>query len=62
MSDPSSLALTITDDDELPTVTLHLSSPSIGENGGIANVTASLDRPSSEAVTLTVSANPVSPP
>ena len=61
VSPPSSRTLTITDDDSVPTVRIDLSSPSISEKGGIAEVTASLSRPSSEAVTLTVSASPVSP-
>ena len=57
---PSDATLTITDDDT-PQVTLVLSSPSIGENGGEATVTARLDRQSSVAVTVTVSAAAVSP-
>ena len=61
VSAPSSLTLTILDDDSAPTVRIDLSSPSISEKGGTAEVTASLSRPSSEAVTLTVSASPVSP-
>ena len=52
---------TITDDDDAPTVTLVLTPPSITENGGKSTVTATLDRPSSAATTLTVSAAPVSP-
>ena len=61
VSPPSSLTLTITDDDSAPTVRIDLSPPSISEKGGIAEVTASLSRPSSEAVILTVSASPISP-
>ena len=57
--DPAAVALTITDDDGMRTVTLHLTPSSISENGGTANVTASLSGSSSEAVTLTVSASPV---
>ena len=52
---------TITDDDGPPAVTLVLTPPSIAENGGKSTVTATLDRPSSEATTVTVSATPVSP-
>ncbi len=52
---------TITDDDDAPTVTLVLTPASIGENGGKSTVTATLDRASSEATTVTVSATPVSP-
>ena len=43
------------------TVTLHLTPSSISENGGTANVTASLSGASSEAVTVVVTASPVSP-
>ena len=61
VSDPSSQALTITDDDPAPTVTLVLSPYSISENGGVANVTASLSRPSSQDVVLVVSVSPDPP-
>ena len=54
-------ALTLTDDEATPTVTLSLSDSSISENGGSATVTASLSGESSEKVTLTVSAAAVSP-
>ncbi len=49
---------TITDDDDAPTVTLALSRTSIAESGATnsATVTASLDRASSAATTVTVSA------
>ena len=49
---------TITDDDDAPTVTLALSRTSIAESGttNSATVTASLDRASSAATTITVSA------
>ena len=53
-------ALTLTDDEATPTATLVLSAETIdehdGTNPGSATVTASLDRASSEAVTLTVAA------
>ncbi|MCY3654022.1 MAG: hypothetical protein OXG70_03170, partial [Cyanobacteria bacterium MAG IRC1_bin_28] len=52
---------TIIDDDATPTATLKLTPPAIGENGGASTVTAMLSNPSSEALTLTVSAAPVSP-
>ena len=52
---------TIRDDDAEPTVTLVLTPASIDENGGTSTVTATLDRPSSEATTVTVSVAPVSP-
>ena len=53
-------ALTLTDDEATPTATLVLSAETIDEHdgsvAGSATVTASLDRASSEAVTLTVAA------
>ena len=53
-------SLTLTDDEATPTATLVLSAETIdehdGTNPGQATVTASLDRASSEAVTLTVAA------
>ena len=55
---PSSRTLTITDDEAAPTVTLVLSPPSIGESGGSASVAATLSGPSSQDVTLVVSASP----
>ena len=58
---PVSQTLTINDDDAMPTLTLELSPPSISENGGAANVVASLSGPSSQDVTIVVSASPVSP-
>ena len=61
VTDPAAVTLTITDDEGVPTVTLHLTSSSISENGGTANFTASLSGPSSQAVTVVVSASPVSP-
>ena len=61
VTNPSDETLTITDDEGTPTVTLLLSAPSIGENGGSSTVTASLNHASSEATTITVSAVAVSP-
>ena len=52
--------LTLTDDDT-PTVTLHLSSTSIGEDGESSTVTATLNYPSSEEATITISVAPTSP-
>ena len=52
---------TVRDDDAEPTVTLVLTPDSIDENGGTSTVTARLDRPSSEATTVTVSVAPDSP-
>ena len=55
---PSNLTLTLTDDEDLPTVALSLSPSSISETGGVASVTATLSGKSSEAVTVTVGAVP----
>ena len=49
----NSATITLTDDDA-PTATLKLMPDSISENGGVATVTATLNRASSAAVTLTV--------
>ena len=51
---------TITNDDSA-VATLVLSPPAISENGGVATVTAILSSPEGAAVTITVSATPVSP-
>ncbi len=58
---PNDVTLTIRDNDATPTVTLVLSPASITEGGGTSTVTATLNHPSSEATTVTVSASPVSP-
>ena len=47
---------TIQDDDDAPTVTLSLDDDSISENGGTAEVSATLSHGSSAATTVTVSA------
>ena len=52
---------TIRDDDDAPTVTLHLAPASISENGGVSTVTASLDHPSSLGTTVFLSVTPVAP-
>ena len=54
-------SVTIADDDPEPVVTLELTPASISENGGETTVTATLDRPSTEVTTITVTAAPVSP-
>ncbi len=54
-------ALTLTDDDAAPDVTMVLSPASISENGAISTVTATLSHTSSAATTITVSASAVSP-
>ena len=59
VADPVDVTLWITDD-ESPQVTLALSSAAILENGGMATVTAMLDRPAT-TVTITVSAAAVAP-
>ena len=53
------LEVTLADDDATPEVTLVLNPASISEDGGSGEVTATLDHPSSEATTITVSAAPV---
>ncbi len=55
------VAVTTTDNDDAPTVTLVLMPPAITENGGVATVTATLSYASSEATAVTVTATPVSP-
>ena len=57
---PGDVMLTIEDDDA-PVMTLLLEPASIPEDGGVAAVTARLDRPSDMATVVTVSAAPVSP-
>ena len=57
---PSPVTLRITDDDDAPEVTLKLTPDSIGENGGVSTVTASLNRASSAVTTVTVTAEAVS--
>ena len=60
VADPPNVTLTLTDDDDaLPTVALVLTPSTVGENGGISTVTATLSGKSSAAVTVTVSAAPV---
>ena len=49
-------ALTLTDDEAPPTVSLSLSPTSIAEEGGVSTVTATLSGVSSEALTVTVAA------
>ena len=57
---PPDVTLTLTDDETLPTLTLALSSSPISEGGDVTTVTAALSGESSEAVTVTVSAAPLS--
>ena len=56
-------SFTIVDNDDTPTVTLVLTPASINESGAAnaSTVTATMDGTSSEAVTLAVTATPVSP-
>ena len=56
VSGPAAVALTITDDDAAPTASLSLSDASIAENGGTSQVSATLNRASSEDTTVTVTA------
>ena len=56
------VAVTVTDNDTTtPTVTLVLSDDSIGENGGVSTVTATVSPASAAAFTVTVAAAAVSP-
>ena len=59
VANPPNATLTLTDDDALPTVALVLTPSTVGENGGVSTVTATLSGKSSAAVTVTVSAAPV---
>ena len=61
LGSPAAATGTINDNDATPQVTLVLTPDSISENGGSSNVTATLDRASSEATTITVSTAPVTP-
>ena len=53
---PAAATLTIADDDGAPNVALALASSTIAENGGSTTVTATLNRASSAATTITVTA------
>ena len=59
--DPPAVTLAITDDEQTPEVTLELSAESIAEYRGSSTVTAKLERPSSAATTVTVSAVAIAP-
>ncbi len=61
VTSPAAVQLTITDDDDAPTITLMLDPNAISEDGGRSTVTATLDHPSSAVTTLTISALPDSP-
>ncbi len=54
VTDPSSVTLTIEDDEAAPTVALAVTDASISENGGATTVTATLSHASSAATTITV--------
>ena len=56
----SGLTVTIEDDDA-PAATLVLDPDSIVENGGVSTVTATLDHPSIEDISIAVSASPLFP-
>ena len=53
------LTVTINDNDDTPEATLVLTPSSISEAGGTSTVTATLDHPSSQATTITVSVIPL---
>ena len=52
------LPMTITDNDDSPQVTLTATPAQIGEDGGTTTIAATLDRPSSDFTTVTVSVTP----
>ena len=58
---PAPVALTVTDDDDAPAVTLVRSAESIEENGGAARISAALAHRSSAETTVRVAAAPVAP-
>ncbi len=53
-SAPADVTLTITDDEDAPTVALTLSPASIAETGDVSTITATLSHASSAATTITV--------
>ena len=57
----STVSLMIRDNEDLPTVTLHLSPDLIGEKGGSSTVTATLSHPANYVAEVTVSATGVFP-
>ncbi len=61
VTNPEAVELTITDDEEAPTVTLMLDPPTISENGGETTVTASLNRASGTVTTIEVMVLPDAP-
>ena len=58
---PAPVALTIVDDEPVPTASLVLSTDAIGEAGGSASVTATLDGRSVQEITLRVTVAAVEP-
>ena len=58
---PPPVPLIVRDDEPTPVVRLTLSPAEIGDDGGVSTVTAALDGPSSEQVTVTVAATAVPP-
>ena len=58
---PEPVTLTITDDDDTPSVTLVVTPASISENGGVSRVTARLSHATSEEVEVRVAAEAVTP-
>ena len=58
---PSARLLTIDDDDGLPTLTLALTPATIGENGGVSTVTASLSGVTDQATIALITVTPVDP-
>ena len=61
VTNPSSKTLTITDNEDAPSVTLLLSAASITEEGGVSTVTATLSNASSAETVVTLSALALAP-
>ena len=58
VANPAGITLPVLDNDGAPTVTLSLSDSSISEAGGTSTVTATLNRASSVATTITITSVP----
>ena len=61
VGDPVAARVAVVDDDDIPTVALHLDPASISENGGASSVTATLDHASSEPTSILVTATAQEP-
>ena len=61
VKEPDARFLTIVDDDRLPTLTLALNPATVGEDGGVTEVTASLSGVTAEAIEAWVTVAPIDP-